>query len=173
MSTRNYKAAAASSQVDLERLPAFDGGDHYLQIIVFENAPKTGERYYFDQDSRIDAVICTGLRVHYTDLGVLVGGDYDMYRTYKIGAINYNVIEYSDYKNLLLTLSDNKNTMKIQRMPASTFIVNAQAPGFNIGAAPKARKALRMQLSTMRCFIEFTAPVTVRAPFIVPISIYY
>jgi len=160
------------TNLNTDALPSFNGSNEYLQLLTFKTAPAVGERYYFDQNSLIDAGIVTALRVHYTEVRFF-GVPFDMDATYQVNGVQYDTIKFDDYKNLLLTLADKRNTLRLQRCPASTFLVLPNAPGFNAGAAPKQRKALRLAVSTRQCFIEFTkAPVT-RAPFVVPISIDY
>lgn len=173
------KAAAAApafinyAEMNQDALPSFDGSNERLQLLLFNTAPTVGERYFFAQDSQIDESLTTGLRVHYTDENFFgAGRPVDMWTTYNYNGVNYQVIPLDDYKRLLVTLSTNKKNYRINRCPASAFQVLPTLPGTQ-PTNPKARRALSVKISTMRCFIEFTAAVTVRAPFVVPVTIYY
>lgn len=163
--------AGAAANFDQECLPSFDGSNEFLQLLFFDSAPLAGERYYFAQNSLIDSRRVTFLNVHYNNTRFF-GVDYDMSATYKEGATTYNVINFDDYKNLLLTLATMQDEMKIERCPASTFLIFPNAP-LTAQAPPKARKALDFYIGTRNCFIEFTAAPGTAAPFVIPISIYY
>lgn len=173
-SKKNYlrpAPAGAAANFDCELLPSFDGSEHYLQLLYFETAPQTGERYYFSQNSKIDGKLVTFLNVHYNNTRFF-GVDYDMAANYKESATTYSVINFDDYKCLLLTLANMRDNLKLERCPASTFLIFPNAP-LTLQAPPKARKALKLFIGTRNCFVEFTTAPTTPAPFVVPISIYY
>lgn len=160
-----------AAHYDLERLPSFDGSNEYLQLLYFATAPVAGERYYFSQNSKIDSKRVTFLNVHYNNTRFL-GDDFDMYATYKDDSVTYNVITFADYKSLLLSLADMQDEMRLERCPASTFLIFPNAP-LTLQAPPKARKPLDLYIGTRNCFVEFTQAPTTVAPFIIPVSIYY
>lgn len=152
-------------------LPSSDGSTHYLNVFTFIDSPKVGERYYFQQDSRIDGSTITKIQGHYNRQG-FVSGDIDMYRQYNNNGKNYAVIDYADFKNVLLTLTSLTDTQTIVRLPLASFLSLPSVP-LSLQAYTKNRKDIRLKnISTMRSFIEFTA-APVYKDFVVPISLYY
>ena len=157
---------------NLQPLPAFNGSNEYNFFLYFDTIPNAGERIYFKPDDRLDKSVLTGVRVHYYD-AAFVGPSYDMAQTVEHNGIVYNVLPFADYKNLLLSIVDKRENLRLERCPASTFLTLPQEPGFNQGASPTARKALRISISLYRSFVEFTQAPGVSAPFVVPISLFY
>jgi len=160
---------------DCELLPSFDGSDHFLQEIVLPVGVPVlrGDRIYFEQNSKIDGCQITAVEVHY-NLSGFTTGEIDVFQFYHIGAIQYTVIAFADYKNLLITLADKLNAQSIERMPAASFIALPNQPlAATGGAAPKMRKPIDLVISTNKSFIEFTNSFTPAVNTVVLISFYY
>lgn len=177
MKLKNSKLRAAPAleylpaDFDQERLPSFDGSDCVLKLFKFTAPIIRGRQYYFDQDSFIDSCRITGMRVHF-NLDFIF--ETDMFHTYKDEATAFNVINLSDYANVLITLCSKRAGEIIQRLPASTFLSTVRPPSTGIyTASPLSRKALDIEISTQKSFIEFTAVPFTALPLIVPISLYY
>ena len=162
------------NEVDLQSVPPFDGMNAYLVLLKFDAAPVVGQRYYFPQNNRIDERRVTGLRVHYNDGGAYLGSPLDMAPTF-LDNRSYAVISDTDYKNLYITLVNSRHHIKLNKCPASTFIVlpTNPAPGLKTGYAPRPVKALSVVCTIGNCYITFSAAVGTVAPFVVPITIYY
>lgn len=158
--------------VDLDSLPAFNGSFEENIFITFNTIPIVGERYFLPQNSLIDAAIITGIRPHYFDRVPPL--TYDMDNSYTIDGVVYNVIGRADYTNILLSLANKRNSIKIQRLPISSLEIlpTSPAPGIN-EARPKPRKAFYLMISSRQCFIEFTNVPVTALPFVVPISFNY
>lgn len=178
MKLRNSKLRAATAQAylpaefDQETICSFDGSDSFLMLFKFTAAVQRGKQYYFEQDSNIDGCRVTALKPHFN-----VGGglDTDMFGTYKDGAINYNVISFADYRDILFTLCSKKAGQIIERLPASSFLSTILPPThvFPPPPRPGLRKALDLDISTEKSFIEFTNVPTTALPFVVPVTIYF
>jgi len=162
---------------DCELLPSFDGSNHFLQLLFFEPNQNyvRGERVYFDQNSKIDGKRLTAVEVHYNDTRFL-GSDYDMFRDYALNGIpNVEVVPFSAYQNILLTLASADNSQSIERIPASSFyfVPNTLLPVTG-AAAPKMRKPLDLVIRTGKSFIELTIDFTASPTgLVIPISFYY
>jgi hypothetical protein len=163
---------------DCEQLPSADGSNSYLQL--FKIAPgvsiPVGERLYFDQNSKIDGCRLTYVMPHfYNDTYFSPAAPIDMWGKYQDDDINYDVIPFNDYKNMLLTLADKLAAQTIERIPAATFLVLPSQPlVLGAGNTPKARKPVNLVISTMRSFIEFTTAFSAGVNgTIIPISFYY
>ena len=162
---------------DCEMLPSFDGSNHYLQLLIIEpnTSLNVGDRFYFDQNSKIDGCRLTAVEVHYNLQGFTTG-DIDMYRSYAEGSLSaLDVISFDDYKKILLTLSTHSTNQSIERMPASSFISLPNQPVNPLGgAAPKNRKPIDLVISTNKSFIETTTQINGGANgVLIPISFYY
>ena len=174
--SKTAAAAAAAKGYDCEDLPSFDGSDHYLQLFNFPAGFSIvrGERYYFEQNSRIDGCKITAVVPHYNLQGFMFAGDVDLWRTYDIDGVNCDVIAFADMQNILLTLvSKNTAEQNIERIPAGGFLALPNFP-LTPGAAPKIRKAFDLQIDTNKSFIESTATFIVGVGgLVIPISFYY
>jgi len=160
-------------QENIQNLPAFNGSFEENIAVIFENPPKVGKRYFLPQNSLIDAAIVTGVRPHYHDTVFFGGKPLDLAQTVLIDGVSYDVLPLADFKNVLLTLATKKNSKKVERMPLGTLLVLPESPALGTReAAPKARKAFYISVSSRQCFIEFTAAPASRR-FVVFISFNY
>lgn len=170
-------AAAAPAYLpenfDQETIKSFDGSNSYLLLFKFTAAPQVGRQYYFTQDSNIDACRLTGMVPHFNvSPGFL---ETDMFNTYKDEATNFNVLNFVDYKNMYFTLCSKKAGQIIERLPASTFLSSVLPPShvFPPPPRPAIRKAFDLDISTEKCFLEFSVVPATVLPFVVPVTLYF
>lgn len=176
MKLRNSKALAAPAYLpadfNQETIRSFDGSDSFLMLFKFTAPIIRGKQYYFDQDSNIDGCRVSGLKPHFN-----VGGglDTDMFGTYKDTQTIFNVISFADYRDVLFTLCSKQAGQTIERLPASTFLADILPPShvFPPPPRPGLRKALDLDISTEKCFIEFSNVPATALPLVVPVTIYF
>ena len=156
-----------------QSLPAFNGSFEENIAVIFDQPAEVGKRYFLPQNSLIDAATVTGVRPHYHDTVFFGGRPMDMAEHVLIDGIVYDVLPLADFKNVLLSLATKKNSIKVERLPLGSLLVLPESPVVGIReAAPKARKAFYISVSSRQCFIEFTqAPASRR--FVVFISFNY
>ena len=160
-------------QTEPQNLPAFNGSFEENIAVIFNQPAEVGKRYFLPQNSLIDAATITGVRPHYHDTTFFGGKPLDLAQTVLIDGVIYDVLPLADFKNVLLSLANKKNSIKVERLPLGTLTVLPESPVVGIReAAPKARKAFYISVSSRQCFIEFTA-APASSNFVVFISFNY
>lgn len=154
-----------------------DEGDYRSKLNVFiwkdtVNQPVVMKKYFFEQDSTIDAARTIGIRVHFNES--IPPNTIELSSTVVINGVTYNVINLNDYQNLLITLVDRYKVQKYQRMPASAFYATISInSGGAVVPSPEFIKWLDIDLRTGESFLQFTKAITTPLPFVVPFSLFY
>lgn len=144
----------------------------YTAFLRFTQSVAANDRFYFTNDSQIDAARIVGIETHaYVDIG---GLPYDLPPTVNIDGITYNVITVSELVNITLTVVNKKRQQVLSNMPFASLF---NFPGFPFFFAPgfsaKSYKKFDLDVLSGESYITFNFNSFVVPPFVVPITFYF